>query len=53
MAQAQELVDKVQAAGVPVTFIKVDDGHTFRKPEARRQLAVETLAFFNRYLEGP
>jgi acetyl esterase/lipase len=53
MAQAQELVDKLQAAGVPVTFIKVDDGHTFRKPEARRQLAVETLAFFNRYLEGP
>jgi acetyl esterase/lipase len=52
MAQAQELVDKLQAAGVPVSFVKVDDVHTFQTPEARRQLAVETLAFFNRYLMG-
>jgi len=50
IAQAQELFDKLQAAGVPASFVKVDEGHTFRTPEARRQLAVETLAFFNRYL---
>jgi len=50
IAQAQELFDKLQAAGVPASFVKVDDGHTFRTPEARHQLAVQTLAFFNRYL---
>jgi acetyl esterase/lipase len=52
MAQPQELVDKLQAAGVPVSFVKVDDVHTFQTPEARHQLAFETLAFFNRYLVG-
>ena len=50
IAQAQELFEKLQAAGVPVAFIKVDDAHTFRTPEARRQLAIETLAFFHRNL---
>ena len=50
IAQPQELFEKLQAAGVPASFVKVDDAHTFRTPEARRQLAVETLAFFNRYL---
>lgn len=50
IAQAQELFDKLKSAGVPASFVKVDDAHTFRSPEARRQLAVETLAFFNRYL---
>jgi acetyl esterase/lipase len=50
ISQAQELFEKLQAAGVPVSFVKVDDGHTFQTPEAKRQLAVETLAFFNRYL---
>ena len=50
IAQAQELFEKLQAAGVPVGFIKVDDAHTFRTPEARRQLALETLAFFHRNL---
>jgi acetyl esterase/lipase len=50
IAQAQELFEKLQAAGVSASFVKVDDVHTFRTPEARRQLAVETLAFFNRYL---
>jgi hypothetical protein len=33
-----------------VTFITVDDVHTFQSPEARRKLAVESLAFFGRYL---
>jgi acetyl esterase/lipase len=50
IAQAQELFEKLQAAGVPVAFIKVEDAHTFRTPEARRQLALETLAFFHRNL---
>jgi acetyl esterase/lipase len=49
-AQAQELYDKLQQAGVAVTFIKLDDGHTFRAPESRRRLAMETLTFFNHYL---
>ncbi len=50
IAQAQELFEKLKAAAVPASFVKVEDGHTFQTPEARRQLAVETLAFFNRYL---
>jgi acetyl esterase/lipase len=50
IAQAQELFEKLQAAGVPVAFIKVDDAHTFRTPEARRQLAMESLTFFHRNL---
>jgi len=50
ISQPQELFEKLQTAGVPVSFVKVDDGHTFQTPEAKRQLAVETLAFFNRYL---
>ena len=50
IAQAQKLFEKLQTAGVPASLVKVDDVHTFRTPEARRQLAVETLAFFNRYL---
>jgi acetyl esterase/lipase len=51
LSQAQELFEKLQSAGVPVSFSKIDDGHTFQTPEARRQLAIETLAFFNRYLQ--
>lgn len=50
IAQAQELNEKLQAAGVPATFVKVNDVHTFRTPEARRQLAIETLGFFHRTL---
>lgn len=50
MSQPQELYDKLKAVGVPVSFLKVNDGHTFRTPEARRELAVESQAFFNRYL---
>ena len=50
LAQAEELCAKLQAANVPVSFVKVDDGHTFQTPEARRQLAIQSLAFFNRYL---
>jgi acetyl esterase/lipase len=50
ISQAQELFEKLQSAGVPVSLIKVDDVHTFHTPEARRRLAIETLTFFNRYL---
>ena len=46
--QPQELYEKPKAASVPVSFIKVSEVHTFRTPEARRQLAIETLEFFNR-----
>lgn len=50
VAQAQELYEKLKAAKVPVSLVKVDDVHTFRTPEARRQLAIETRQFFFRYL---
>ncbi len=50
ISQSQELLEKLQAAGVSASLIKVDDVHTFQTPEARRQLAIQTLAFFNRYL---
>jgi acetyl esterase/lipase len=51
MSQAEELFSKLQSAGVPASLIKVDDGHTFQTPAARRQLAIETLVFFRRYLK--
>ena len=50
IAQAQELYDKLKSAGVPATFIKVDDVHTFRSPDSRMQLALESREFFSRYL---
>ncbi len=50
ISQSEELNSKLKAAGVPVIFVKVDDVHTFQTPEARRELALQTLAFFNRYL---
>jgi acetyl esterase/lipase len=50
ISQAQELYDKLRTAGVHVSFVKVNDVHTFQTPEANRQMALETLAFFNRYL---
>ncbi len=50
VAQAQELYDKLKSAGVPVELVKVEDVHTFRTPEARMQLAVQTREFFSRYL---
>jgi acetyl esterase/lipase len=50
IAQAKEMADKLKQAGVPVKFVTVDDVHTFRTPEARKQLALETLTFFMQYL---
>jgi len=52
-AQAQELYDKLHAAGVPVTFLKVDDVHTFEAQENKRKMAMEARDFFFRYLGGP
>jgi dipeptidyl aminopeptidase/acylaminoacyl peptidase len=49
-AQAQELADKLKQAGVPVRLVKVQDGHTFQTPEARKQLALETRDFFSQFL---
>jgi acetyl esterase/lipase len=48
--QSQELYEKLQAAGVQVSFIKVNDGHTFQTAAAKREMIIETLAFFNRNL---
>jgi acetyl esterase/lipase len=50
ISQSQELTDKLTAAGVPVSLIKVDDVHTFEAPENRRRVAIESRAFFNKYL---
>lgn len=52
LSQSQELSNKLQSVGVPVSLITVNDFHTFQTPEARRQLAIQTLAFFGRYLLG-
>jgi acetyl esterase/lipase len=51
IAQSEELSERLQQAGVPVTLIKVDDAHTFKTPQARMRLALATLEFFNRYLK--
>jgi acetyl esterase/lipase len=50
ISQAQELNDKLSAAGVPVSFIKIDDVHTFESPENRRRVAFESGEFFDKYL---
>jgi acetyl esterase/lipase len=50
MAQSQELLDKLQSAGVSASLIKVNDVHTFQTADAKRLLALQTLAFFDRYL---
>lgn len=50
IAQAEELYDKLKAAGVQVSFVKVEDAHTFQTDENRHRLAAETMEFFNCYL---
>ena len=50
LAQAQELYDKLKATGAQVAFEKIEDAHTFRNPENRRKLAIDSVEFFNRYL---
>jgi acetyl esterase/lipase len=50
IAQSQELVERLKQADVSAFLVTVDDGHTFHTPEARIRLAMETVGFFNRYL---
>jgi acetyl esterase/lipase len=50
ISQAQELYDKLKAAGVKVSFVKLDAGHMFDTPDARREMAVESRDFFFQYL---
>ena len=50
IAQAQELADKLKAAGASVEFIKFEDAHTFESPQSRKRLAVESRDFFFKYL---
>jgi acetyl esterase/lipase len=50
ISQSQELYDKLHAAGVPVSFVKLDDVHTFQTQDARHRMVIETLEFFNRVL---
>jgi acetyl esterase/lipase len=50
IAQSEELLERLRQAGVPAALVKLADGHTFKTPEARLRLAMETGAFFNRYL---
>ncbi|MGB8062036.1 MAG: alpha/beta hydrolase [Candidatus Sulfotelmatobacter sp.] len=52
ISQAQELYDKLKAAKVPVSFVKVDDVHNFQTAQAARTVAIQTRAFFVRYLEA-
>ncbi|HTZ96880.1 MAG TPA: alpha/beta hydrolase [Terriglobales bacterium] len=52
VSQAQELNDKLAAAGAKVKLVKIDDVHTFETPAARRELALDTLEFFNHYVAG-
>jgi dipeptidyl aminopeptidase/acylaminoacyl peptidase len=50
ISQSQELYDKLHAAGVSVSFVKLDDVHTFQTQDARHRMVLETLEFFNRVL---
>ena len=53
LAHAQELFDKMHAAGETAKLLKMNDKHTFETPEGRRRLAIETLQFFSEYVAGP
>lgn len=50
IAQAQELYEKLKAARVPVSFVKVDDVHNLQTAEAARTLAAQTRTFLRQYL---
>jgi acetyl esterase/lipase len=53
IAQAEALNDALQKAGATVQFLRLDSDHMFHDPAAHRQLALETQAFFDRYLAAP
>jgi acetyl esterase/lipase len=50
ISQAEELNDALTKAGATVQFLRLDSDHMFREPIAHRRLALETQAFFDRYL---
>jgi acetyl esterase/lipase len=49
-SQAEELNDALTKAGATVKFLPLDSDHMFHEPGPHRQLALETQAFFDRYL---
>jgi len=50
IAESEQFAAALEKAGIPVTLFKVEDGHTFATQDAKRKLAIETVAFFNRTL---
>jgi acetyl esterase/lipase len=53
MEQSQRIYDKLHAAGVEVTLIKMqDDGHGFALPDNQKKFARETISFFDRHLKN-
>ena len=50
ISQAEELNDALTKVGATVKFLRLDSDHMFRAPGPHRQLALETQAFFDRYL---
>jgi acetyl esterase/lipase len=50
IVQAEELDKALVNAGANVKFLQLDSNHTFQEPAAHRALAMETQAFFTRYL---
>jgi len=50
ISQAEELNDALTKAGATVKFLRLDSDHMFHEPGPHRQLALETQAFFDRYL---
>ena len=50
IAESEALNDALTKAGANVQFLRLDSDHMFREPGVHRQLAVETRAFFVRYL---
>jgi acetyl esterase/lipase len=50
ISQARELKDALTKAGATVKFLQLDSDHMFHEPGPHRQLALETQAFFDRYL---
>lgn len=50
IAQAQALYKALKDAGATVKFVPLETDHMFQDPASHRQLALETQAFFDRYL---
>jgi dipeptidyl aminopeptidase/acylaminoacyl peptidase len=50
ISQAEELNDALTKAGATVQFFRLGSDHMFHEPAAHRRLALETQAFFDRYL---